>query len=62
MRVKLRTKTRMLRWPMQDILFSGEGNILDMLREIAFVNSESSFEACFSFKPFVYPIRELNVY
>jgi hypothetical protein len=53
MRIGHHTGTRKLRWPMKVILFYGEENVLELLKEIASANSESSFEACFAFKPFV---------
>jgi hypothetical protein len=45
--------TEILRALMDDILFKGEENILNM-GEITFVNSKSSFEASFGFSPLLY--------
>jgi hypothetical protein len=53
MRIGHHTGTRKLRWPMKVILFYDKENVLELLKEIASANSESSFEACFGFKPFV---------
>jgi hypothetical protein len=60
MRVELCTGILKLRVLMDGILFLGEENFLNV-REIAFTNSELSFEASFGFKTFINLKRKLNL-
>jgi hypothetical protein len=46
---------------MKGILFYGEENILDMMRETASANSELSFEASLVLQTFVTPILKHNM-
>jgi hypothetical protein len=68
MRVELHTGILRLRVSMDDILFQGEEDVLNM-RETAFANSVLFFEASFELQPFVnlkrkprlqYPILKLQ--
>jgi hypothetical protein len=52
LRVGLCTRILRLRAPMDDILFYGEENVLNV-REITSANTNISFEASFGIQPFV---------